>query len=98
MGSPLPETTVQEGRTVFVSVWLSESPDREVVIPITATNQGGASSADYVVPMSVTFDPDDKYKSITFEAAEDTIDDDGESVLLGFGAPLPEGVSLGSEV
>ena len=72
-------------------MWLSESPDREVVIPITATNQGGASSADYVVPMSVTFDPDDKYKSITFEAAEDTIDDDGESVLLSFGVPLPAG-------
>ena len=51
---------VEEGRTVFVGVWLSESPDREVVIPITATNQGGASSADYVVPMSVTFDPDDR--------------------------------------
>ena len=85
---------LQEGRTVSVGVWLSESPDREVVIPITASNQGGASSADYVVPMSVTFDPDDKYKSITLEAAEDTIDDDGESVLLGFGAPLPAGVSL----
>ena len=88
---------LQEGRTFSVGVRLSESPDREVVIPITATNQGGASSADYVVPMSVTFDPDDKYKSITFEAAEDTIDDDGESVLLGFGAPLPAGVSLGFE-
>ena len=86
---------VEEGRTVSVGVRLSESPDREVVIPINATNQGGASSADYVVPMSVTFDPDDGYKSITFEAAEDTIDDDGESVLLGFGAPLPAGVSLG---
>ena len=78
-------------------MWLSATPDREVVIPINATNQGGASSADYVVPMSVTFDPDDKYKSITFEAAEDTIDDDGESVLLSYGVPLPEGVSLGSE-
>ena len=88
---------LQEGRTVSVDVRLSESPDREVVIPINATNQGGASSADYVGPMSVTFDPDDKYKSITFEAAEDTIDDDGESVLLSFGVPLPEGVSLGSE-
>ena len=88
---------VEEGRTVSVGVRLSESPDREVVIPINATNQGGASSADYVVPMSVTFDPDDKYTSITFEAAEDTIDDDGESVLLSFGVPLPEGVSLGSE-
>ncbi len=83
-----------EGKTVRVRVYLSDYPDREVVIPITATNQGGASSADYVVPMSVTFDPDDKYKSITFEAAEDTIDDDGESVLLGIGAPLPAGVSL----
>ena len=94
VGFNLNRDHVQEGRTVSVAVRLSESPDREVVIPINATNQGGASSADYVVPMSVTFDPDDKYKSITFEAAEDTIDDDGESVLLGFGVPLPAGVSL----
>ena len=61
---------LQEGRTVSVDVRLSESPDREVVIRSMRPTQGGASSADYVVPMSVTFDPDDKDESITFEAAE----------------------------
>ena len=83
-----------EGKTVRVRVYLSDYPDREVVIPITATNQGGASSADYVVASSVTFSSDDKRKTIEFAAIEDSVDDDGESVLLGIGAPLPAGVSL----
>ena len=35
-------------------------------------------------------------QTITFEAIQDDVDDDGESVLLGFGTPLPGGVSLGT--
>ena len=34
-------------------------------------------------------------KYFTFTAEQDAVDDDGESVLLGFGAPLPAGVSAG---
>ncbi len=34
-------------------------------------------------------------KSFTITAAQDAVDDDGERVLLGFGAPLPAGVSAG---
>ena len=34
-------------------------------------------------------------KYFTFMAEQDADDDDGESVLLGFGAPLPAGVSAG---
>ena len=62
-------------------------------IPITTTNQGGAVAADYSgVPTSVTFDAGETEQTITFTAAQDTVDDDGESVLLGFGT-LPPGVS-----
>ena len=43
---------------------------------------------------SVTFNSGDTEKSITFAATDDSVDDDGESVLLGFGT-LPTGVSLG---
>ena len=87
---------VAEGGTVEVAVTLSANPERTVVIPITAMNQGGADTGDYSVPPSVTFDADDTLKMITFSATDDTDDDDGESVLLGFGTALPGGVSAGT--
>ena len=88
--------TAPEGGTVNVSVTLSANPERTVAIPLTATNQGSASSADYTVPSSVTFDADEMSKTITFTAADDSIDDDDESVLLGFGANLPSRVTQGA--
>ena len=84
---------VAEGATQTVTVTLSADPERTVVIPLTATNQGGASGADHSVPMMVTFDAGDVTKDITFTATEDDIDDDGESVVLGLGANLPDRVS-----
>ena len=88
--------TVPEGGTQSVRVTLSADPERTVVIPLTATNQGEATSNDYSVPDSVTFDATEIEQTITFTAADDSIDDDGESVLLGFGPSLPTGVSLGT--
>ena len=78
-----------------VTITLSADPERTVAIPLMATNQGSASSADYTVPTSVTFDADEMSKTITFTAADDSIDDDDESVLLAFGT-LPTGVSEGA--
>ena len=75
-----------EGGTVDVAVTLSADPERTVVIPITATNQGDADTGDYSVPASVTFTAEQTEASFTFTAAQDDVDDDGESVLLGFGA------------
>ena len=48
------------------------------------------------MPQNVTFDSGDTSKSFTFTAAHDTVDDDGESVKLSFGATLPDGVSVGT--
>ena len=89
--------TVAEGGTqsVTVAVTLSADPERTVAIPITATPQDSASSADYSVPTSVTFNAGQMSQTITFTAAQDEVDDDGESVLLGFGT-LPPAVSLGT--
>ena len=39
--------TVAEGSTVTVKVTLNADPERTVIIPITTTDQDGASSADY---------------------------------------------------
>ena len=90
-------TTDVTENTVEVTVTLSADPERTVVIPIEKTNQGGATTADYSgVPQNVTFDSGDTSKSFTFTAAHDTVDDDGESVQLSFGATLPDGVSAGT--
>ena len=85
--------TVAEGDTVTVTVTLNADPESTVVIPLTATEQG-VSPADYTVPLSVTFDAGDMSKTIAFTATADTEEDDGESVLLGFGT-LPSWVSAG---
>ena len=87
--------TVAEGSTVEVSVTLSADPERTVTIPITKANQDGATSADYSIPASVTFNSGDTEKTIIFSAAQDDDNDDGESVKLTLGN-LPDGVSAGS--
>ena len=91
---------VPEGGIRRISVVLDEDPERTVVIPITKTNQGGARSGDYSVnpdPTNVTFNAGGGLtQTFTFTATLDTVDDDGESVLLGFGTPLPTRVSVGT--
>ena len=88
--------TVAEGGSVTVRVRLSTDPRRNVTIPITTTNQGGATSSDYSgVPSSVRFQSGATVSSFTFTAAEDTVEDGGESVKLGFGA-LPALVTAGT--
>ena len=89
--------TVAEGGTVEVTVTLSADPERTVTIPMTKVNQGTASDADYSgVPSSVVFASGETERSIIFSATQDTIDDDGESVRLGFGSTLPDRVSAGA--
>ena len=89
--------TVAEGSSVTVKVTLDEDPERTVTIPITKTEEDGATGGDYSgVPVSVTFNSGDTEKSITFQATDDAVDDDGESVKLGFGSTLPTGVTAGT--
>ena len=91
------DTTDVTENTVEVTVSLSADPERTVVIPIEKINQGGATTADYSgVPQNVTFDSGDTSESFTFTAEPDTVDDDGESVQLSFGASLPDGVTAGT--
>ena len=84
--------TAAEGGSVSVKVLLSADPERQVVIPLDTTNQGGATSSDYSgVPTGVTFQSGDTEKSFSFSATSDSDNDDGESVDIGFGT-LPAGV------
>ena len=88
--------TVSEGSSVTVTVELDAAPEREVVVPLTATAQGGATAGDYTVPASVTFAAGDTSKTFVVAASDDSDDDDGESVEVGFGT-LPALVSAGSQ-
>ena len=86
---------VPEGGTVEVTVVLSGDPEREVSIPLVRTHLGGASEADYSgVPASITFSSGVTTRTFEFEATDDSEEDFGESVVLGFGR-LPAGVSGG---
>ena len=87
---------VAEGGAVTVRVKLSAAPEREVVIPLVLTAAGGAGAGDYEVSAQrVTFAGDQSERTVQVTAADDDVDDDGESVELGFGA-LPAGVTAGS--
>ena len=87
---------IEGGSAAKVTVNLSARPGRQVVIPISVARKAGASSADYSgIPSSVTFGSRDRTKTFTVTATDDTVDDDGEWLALGFGA-LPDGVTKGS--
>ena len=82
------------GGTV-VTVRLEPAAGSAVTVSLTATNRGGATAADYSgVPSSVTFAAGQTAATFTVTATDDGDDDDGESVLLGFGQ-LPSGVEAG---
>ena len=88
--------TVAEGGTVTVAVTLDVDPERTVVVPITVTNQGGATNVDYSgVPPDVTFNSGDTSQTVTITATDDSVVDGGESIKLGFGT-LPAKVTEGS--
>ena len=88
---------VVEGETILVRVALSADPERTVVIPLTATEQDGASSIDYsALPSSVTLSAGDTSRTFEFTASADSFADTGESVKLGFGTMPDARVSAGS--
>ena len=63
--------SVTEGGTVEVTVTLDNDPERTVTVPLTVTDQDGASPADYSgVPASVTFNSGEVLKTFTFSATQ----------------------------
>ena len=87
--------SVTEGATVSVAVSLSAIPERSVTIPLTATNGTGATSSDYSIPSSITFASTETSKTLTFSATDDAVDEDNETVTLGFGT-LPPRLTAGT--
>ena len=88
-------TATEGGSAAIVAIRLDRIPRRTVTIPLTATPEGGADAGDAVVPESVTFRFAEQMKFITVVANDDAEDDEGESVVIGFGS-LPTAVTAGS--
>ncbi len=88
-------TATEGGADATVTVTLTPPPTSSVTIPITATGQGGATSADWTgIPPTLHFLAGQSSNTFTVSAVNDTDEDEGESVLLAFGA-LPSGVPEG---
>ena len=88
---------VAEGGQVGLPVTLSAAPERRVTIPIEIEGLDGAEAVDYsVFPVSVTFEAGETDSSLRVRAANDSVVDPGERVVLRFGATLPERVSEGA--
>ena len=88
-------TASEGGSAATVTVQIDVDPEREVTVPLTTAHEGGATAADYSgVPTEVVFTAGGAlFQTFDVEAVDDAVDDDGESVVLGFGSPLPAGVT-----
>ena len=82
--------SVTEGGTAKVAVRLDRDPERDLELFLERTHFGGAEEADYSgVPRSVAFGPGIRSQEFPVAATDDTVDDDGESVVLSFLALPP---------
>ena len=88
--------TLAEGGMQQITVTVSADPERTMIIPITATPHAPATTDDYSVPASVTFNAAETSRTIIFSAAQDQVDENSESVNLGFGTMPDAQVSAGS--
>ena len=91
------EFTAEEGgRAAAVRVRLSADPERQVTIPLSVTPGNGATEADYrIMPSNVTLNSGVTETTVEVTAVDDDVDDDGETLVLGFGIP-PHRVNVGS--
>ena len=94
-----PYEPTDEGGSVTVTVRLDAAPGRtlDMPIPLTATSTDGAWPGDYTLPASITFGAGQTSRTFTFRTVQDTRQEGEETVILGFGAPLPAGVAVGSQ-
>ena len=91
-------TATEGGPATAVTVTLDRDPERTVKIWLTTTNRGGATDDDYTgVPSSVTFTsggPTSQTFHVT--AADDSVDDAGESVQIELDPLISYRVEVGS--
>ena len=89
-------SATEGGANAEIMVRLSAPAPHPVDIPLTAEGHYKATPDDWEgVPEVLTFNTGDTEESFTLVAYDDTVDDDGEMVELGFGT-LPDGFVAGS--
>ena len=89
-------SATEGGINAVVTVQLSSPAPHQVEIPITADGMNGASDDDWTgVPEELIFASGEQSKTFTVMAYDDTVEDDGEIVELGFGT-LPAGFVAGN--
>ncbi len=98
-------TATEAGSNATVTVILNATPEREVVAPVTLTPVGEVTTNDYsangvngATAVTVRFAADASGAALTqtiiIAATDDGENEDNdESLALGFGAPLPSGVT-----
>ncbi len=85
---------MREGVEALIEVQVSPAADRRVEVPLEVTPEGGASEADYRMPVSVVIEEGESQGTVTMEVHADEVNDPGESVVVGL-AGMPEAVSAG---
>ena len=91
--------SVTEGGTVTVTVRLDAAPGRtlNIPIPLTANSLDGAWAGDYAMPSSIILGSNQTEQTFSLTAVNDSVQEAEETVTLGFGEPLPAGVTVGSQ-
>ena len=88
--------SVREGGSYWLGVSLDQAADRQIIIPLKASNLGGATSADYTgVPSNVKFQPGKRKSGVIVRGVEDAEEDPGEGFRVTFGT-RPSGVKVNS--
>ena len=78
---------VEEGGDGVEVVVKLNKPSNNLRVPLTANGHGGADDSDFTgVPQEVVFEDDETESTFTFVAMEDSEEENGEMVRLGFGA------------
>ena len=79
-------TATEGGEDAQVTVRLHDPAPFRVTVPLKAEGGNGATEDDWTgVPAAVTFDTGEESKTFTVSAVDDTVEDDGEMVEIGFG-------------
>ena len=92
------EASATEGAEVEVTVRLTQPPEREVVVEITARRGANLGADEHeAVPSSVTFGPGETEQSFTLKFEDDAVVEGNETLTLGFQTPLPFRVTSAGE-
>ncbi|WP_420445371.1 Calx-beta domain-containing protein [Candidatus Poriferisodalis sp.] len=89
--------SVPEGAQVSVTVRLSQAPEREVALTLSAARGANLDADEFSgVPPSVTFAADATEAAFTVTFGDDTAVEGNETLTLGFSTPLPGRVTTGA--